>query len=253
MKNQKLFILFFIFIFTIFYSCKKETETFPSLTLQEYFPLTTGSVFYYRLDSIVIAPFGTSLITKYYEAKDSIESEFLDNTNRKSFRIFRFIRDTLAVQSWRFAATYVATADTSKKQLEFVDNNFRFIKLKLPTTEFFTWKGNSFIDTKSINSTVQYLDDWNYEYKNVGSNYSVKNKIYSNTITVEQNDETNPLGPFNPASFQTRNFGEEVYAKGIGLIYKNFLHWTWQTTPPPAKYEDGSYGIKLQLISYNLK
>lgn len=252
MKNLNKIFLFIVFSILVI-SCKKETETFSSLTITDYFPLKTGSVYFYRLDSIVIAPFGTALLTKYYEAKDSIESEFLDNSGRKSFRVFRYLRDTLAIQPWKFAATFYATADTSKKHLEYVDNNLRFIKLKLPATEFFSWKGNSFIDTKSINSTVQYLDEWNYEYKNVDAHYTVKNKTFNNCITVAQNDETNPPGPFSPSNFQTRNFGEEVYAKNIGLVYKYFLHWTWQTTPPPAKYEDGSFGIKLQLINYTLK
>ena len=35
------------------------------------------------------------------------------------------------------------------------------------------------------------------------------------------------------------------------LIYKEFLHYIWQPTPVPAKFQDDSYGIKLNLISYN--
>jgi hypothetical protein len=38
-----------------------------------------------------------------------------------------------------------------------------------------------------------------------------------------------------------------VYAKGIGLIYKEFLHYEWQA---PKYLEDRTYGIKLNLIDY---
>jgi hypothetical protein len=47
---------------------------------------------------------------------------------------------------------------------------------------------------------------------------------------------------------QIRTLGVEVYAKGIGLIYKDFLYWNWQRNPPPAKFEEASYGIKLTLL-----
>ena len=72
----------------------------------------------------------------------------------------------------------------------------------------------------------------------------------SPAVVFIKDDETSPEGPFDPDSYQQRNYSVEVYAKGIGLVYKEFLHWTWQATPPPAHYENDSYGIKLSLIDY---
>lgn len=238
-----------LFLFALSTGCNKESETFDTATLSEFFPLETGKTFIYRLDSTVLASFGTSLMIKSYQAKDSIESTFTDNEGRLSYRIFRLIRDTAGLQPWKFAATYIATP--TQQTVEYVDNNLRFIKLHAPITEGYAWKAHSFIDTKSLNTTVGYLDEWQYEYRNLGQSYSVLNKTYDSTVTVYQQDETTPPGPFDPNNYQQRNLGTEVYAKGTGLIYKEFLHWTWQTTPPPAKYEDGSYGIKLRLISHN--
>jgi hypothetical protein len=239
---------FGIITILFFYSCKKQTETFASASINNYYPLQTGKTYLYRLDSTIPAPFGASLIVKSYQAKDSIESTFIDNEGRESYRIFRYTRDTLATQPWRFAATYFATP--ANKTLEYVDNNLRFIKLHLPIREGYTWKAHSFIDTKSINTPISYLDEWEYEYRNVDENYKVLNKSFDSTITVFQHDETTPAGPFNPNNYQQRNFGQEIYAKGVGLIYKEFLHWTWQITPKQG-YEDGSYGVRLRLISHN--
>lgn len=240
---------FVLFCFFVLAGCAKESETFETALLSDYYPLQTGKTFTYRLDSTVLASFGTSLVVKSYQAKDSIESTFTDNQDRLSYRIFRLIRDTAGLKPWQFAATFFVTP--TLQQVEFVDNNMRFIKLRAPVTEGNTWKGNSYIDTKSLNTSVGYLDEWQYEYRNVSNPYNVSNTTYDSTVTVYQQDETTPAGPFNPQNYQQRNLGTEVYAKGIGLIYKEFLHWTWQTTPPPARYEDGSYGVKLTLISHN--
>lgn len=229
--------------------CRKETETFNTATLNDYYPLQPGKTFLYRLDSTVLASFGSALTVKSYQAKDTIESTFSDNQGRLSYRIFRFVRDTAGLKPWQFAATYYATP--TKKSVEYVDNNLRFLKLTAPITEGNSWKGNSYIDTKSLNTSVPYLDEWQYEYKDFGRAFKVFNTTYSSTVTVYQQDETTPPGPFDPKNYQQRNLGTEVYAKGVGLVYKEFLHWTWQTTPPPARFEDGSYGVKLRLISYN--
>ncbi len=229
-------------------ACSKQTEIFESASLQNYYPLNVGNIFIYRLDSTVPVSFGSRLEVHSYQAKDSVEAVFNDNQGRPSYRIFRTIRDTAGTKPWRFAATYTAT--NTGNAIEYVDNNMRFIKLRLPIVEGYTWKAHSYIDTKSLNSNVTYLDEWEYAYEKVGQPFAVFNKTYDSTIQVFQHDETSPPGPFDPNNYQQRNLGKEVYAKGVGLIYKEFLHWTYQTTPPPAKYEDGSYGVKLRLINH---
>lgn len=243
------FPVFVIPLLFAMYGCKKESETLETASLTDYFPLEVGKTYLYRLDSTVPASFGSALIVKSYQAKDTIESTFTDNQGRLSYRIFRFIRDTAGLQPWTFGATFVATP--TDDAIEYVDNNLRFLKLHAPVTEGYLWLAHSFIDTKSLNTTVGYLDEWEYEYQNVGSEYTVLNTVYDSTVTVFQHDETTPEGPFDAANYYQLNKASEVYAKGIGLIYKEFLHWTWQTTPPPSKYEDGSYGVKLSLISHN--
>jgi len=227
---------------------KKDVVNYPALS--EYYPLKVGRTYTYRLDSTVRANFGASLVVKYYLAKDSVESQFNDAQGRLSYRIFRYLRDTLQTQPWTYMATYVATFDASAKSMEYVDNNLRYLSLKEPVTEGFTWKGNSYIDTKSGSSPVKYLDEWNYSYGNIGLPFTVRKGKFDTTISVLQADEVSPPGPFNPANYQQTNYSKEVYAKGVGLIYKEFLHKTWQISPAPAHWDDDSYGIKLNLVDY---
>lgn len=236
-------------ILLLLWSCKKQTEKLNLSTLNNYYPIEVGRTWTYRLDSTISPSFGTSLEVVSYLAKDSIESSFMDNEGRNSFRVYRFTTDTLQTQPWQYKSTYFITF--KQNSVEVVDdNNLRFIKLVEPITENTTWKGNAYIDTRSGYSPVTYLDNWNYTYMNIDAPFTTIKGTIDSTVTVLQDDETIPEGDFDPNYYKQRNYSVEVYAKGVGLIYKEFLHWTWQTTPPPPKYEDGSYGIKLSLIDY---
>ena len=236
-------ILLFVFIT----SCKKESESLTLTSISELYPLAVGKTFTYRLDSTITINFGAALATRSYLAKDSIESTFFDAQNRKNFRIFRYLRDTLATQPWKFTATYFATI--TENSVEFVDNNLRYVTLVNPVSENTFWKGNVYINT-ILPSSYYFLDNWDYQYRNLNQSFATKKGIIQNTFTVLQQNTQIPAS-FNTAVYNEKSYSVEVYAKGIGLIYKEFLHYTWQPTPVPAKYQDDSYGVKLNLISYN--
>ena len=228
-------------------SCTPETLTPFAPPVTDYYPLQTGKVLVYRLDSTTITAFGAALIVKSYHAKDSIASTFNDNTGRLSYLVYRFVTDTLETQPWQYLSTYYVTP--TEQTIELLDdNNLRFLKLASPVRNDFNWQGNTYIDTRSATSPYQYMDGWNYTYQDVNTPYTTLMGSSDSAITIVQRDETSPEGPFDPQFYQQRNYSTEVYAKGIGLVYKEFLHWTWQTTPPPARYADDSYGVTLNLI-----
>jgi hypothetical protein len=246
---KRYFYVCFLGINFLLAGCSKQSAEISFPALNDYYPLQTGRVLVYRLDSSLIPLFGTELQIKSYLAKDSIADTIRDNQERLSYRVYRFVTDTLAVEPWVPIGSYYITPVNNS--VEVVDeNNLRFIKLKEPVRNDFSWQGNSYIDTKSAGALYQYLDGWNYVYQNVDQPYTVRKGILDSTITVLQQDETSPPGPFDPNNYQQRNYSIEVYARGIGLVYKEFLHSTWQTTPPPAHFENDSYGIKLSLIDY---
>lgn len=229
-------------------SCnEKEVLSYPPLT--QYLPMQMGKTFIYRLDSTVTVNFGQQLQTRYYRLKDSVATQFNDASGRPSFRIYRYITDSAGLQPWTYKLTNIVTIDDNNKWIEYVENNLRFIILRQPITEGFSWKGNSFIDTKSGSSPVKYLDEWNYTYMDVGLPFTVRKGTIDSTITVLQADEVSPPGPFNPSFYQQTNYSKEVYAKGIGLIYKEFLHKTWDLSPGPH-WVDDSYGVKMSLVDY---
>ena len=142
MKYQLHFFLLFFIALAI--GCSK-TETISGVTISDIYPLKPGKVFYYRLDSTVLANFNQNLVVHSYNAKDSVDNEFVDNEGRKSFIIFRYLRDTLNTKSWTYTATYVATFDANR--IEYVDNNLRFVVLTNLPKENNTWKGTQYINS----------------------------------------------------------------------------------------------------------
>ena len=111
--------LLLLLVATQIVSCGKQTETLNIIAAKELYPIQVGKTFTYRLDSTVVATFGASLQKKSYLAKDSVESSFLDNQGRQSYRIFRYITDTLASKPYQYTATYYAVIDSNK--IEYVD------------------------------------------------------------------------------------------------------------------------------------
>ena len=57
--------------------------------------------------------------------------------------------------------------------------------------------------------------------------------------------------PGDPNSYSEINNGSEKYAKGIGMVYRDFLHVEYQPpTPGRGAYRLG-YGVRLTMIDHN--
>jgi len=246
-KNILLFFRFTALAFFVFtlYSCSK-TEKYQTESLNEFYPMQTGKYIIYQLDSLVYVAFGTRDTTIRYQVKYETDSLIQDNLGRSAYRVFRFIRKN-ENENWTPDATFMSIA--TNNQVEFVENNLRFIKLKSPIVNGFSWKGNSFIDTYSANSPVRYLDNWDYTYESVGESQLIGSNTIENCISILQRDEVIGL-PDQPDSYSEINYSKEVYAKGIGLVYKKFNHKEYQ--PNNGGYvAEGSYGITLTMIDHN--
>ena len=244
---RKEYVLLAVVAVVFFNSCKKSTEVFDATTVSEYSPLAVGKYISYNLDSTIFINFGTKDTVVKYQVKHQIDGTLTDNLGRPGYRITRYIRKT-SINPWVPDNTFMAIP--TDFAFEFVENNYRFLKLKGPVREGLSWKGNSFIDTYSINSPVKYLADWDYTYENVNQPMTLGTFTLDSTLQVNQRNEI--IGNVSdPNSYSEINFGQENYAKGIGLIYRNFLHVEYQPpTPGRSGYRIG-YGVKLTMIDHN--
>lgn len=234
----------------LFSACKKQTDDFKVPDLSEYVPMQPGKYITYQLDSFRYLPFSVTGITLTYQVKFLVDAEITDNLGRPAYRIIRQIRNS-STEPWVPDNTF--TAINTGSGFEFIDNNLRFLKLKAPVTNGFTWKGNSFINTSTQFTDFRYLDGWDYTYDSVGAPLTLGSITLDNTIKVAQRDEI--IGnPDDVNSYSEINYGVEYYAKGIGLVYKRMFHSEYQppTTPGGSGYySDASKGYILTMIDHN--
>ena len=90
-------------------SCEKETEEFQTDTIADYMPLAVGKYITYRLDSTVFTNFGTVQEVHKYQVKHVVDAQIPDNLGRPSYRIFRYLNDSLASGPWVENGTYFIT------------------------------------------------------------------------------------------------------------------------------------------------
>ncbi|MEO7394397.1 MAG: hypothetical protein ABIU11_05595, partial [Chitinophagaceae bacterium] len=100
---MKLFLTTRLSLFMIslvgFFSCS-EKEEFITESLNDYIPLSTGKFITYRVDSMVFTSFGRITEIHKYQVKHVIDAKITDNEGRQSFRIIKYLRDSVNTSSW---------------------------------------------------------------------------------------------------------------------------------------------------------
>lgn len=233
------------FVVMIFPGCNKKNPL-QTDTPADYYPLQLGNYIIYRMDSIKFINVGTQDTVISHLAKEVVEDSITDNLGRPSYRVTRYLSDTTGTAEWVPSIAYMVTP--TRNSVEVVDNNLRIIKLVTPVQDNISWLGNAYIDTKSDNSPVPYMDGWNYTYTNTGLPYDVAGGSVPVTVTVnEANEITGSADTYSQITIS-----EEVYGKGIGMIYRKFLHTEYQ--PPNLSNPAGTtigYGLTFSLVSHN--
>ena len=182
----KYFTGYFFLIVILLLSCKKQVDDFSLTPVSDYYPLEVGKYITYNLDSTIFVSFGKKDTTIHYQAQDRVDAQITDNSGRIAFRVVRFLRRNSS-EEWTPNNTFMAIPTESS--VEFVENNLRFLKLKLPIKQDFSWKGNSLIDTRSEYSDLKYFDDWDYTYDSIGVPLTINTLSIESTIKVVERDE----------------------------------------------------------------
>lgn len=242
MKNLCYLALASLFLF----SCKKENGGTPStISMQEYYPLQIGKYITYKLDSTVYVNLNTIKEVHSYVVKDIVDSKFKDNLGQDVYRIRRMMRSSVDTTVWFDNATFLVTQ--TSRTTEFTENNLRFVRMINPVREFSAWQGNDYINVND--DFLSFYEGWEYFYEEVGQPFTIGGKNFEETTTVNQIDDVDGNPNDKRGRYQIRK-SKEVFARGVGLVYKEFLHELWQA-PPVSAFEPNSYGIKLTILNHN--
>lgn len=245
MNRKSLPFLLLAALLTVAYiSCRKPDDVKTDLgPTNEYFPLEIGKYVVYDVDSTIWDD--TLCVKRFYryQIKYTVADTFTDVQNRLSYRIVTSIRQK-PEDLWENQEVMYAT--NTGAVLEQVYNELRFIKLTFPIVEGYTWKGNTHINNGD--TAKGYFFDWNYVYRNVGDPYNTGDVIYDNTITVDERDEQINDPEVLPDEFASRTFSKEVYASGVGMVYREYIRWTYD--PATTKCRKGT-GVIMNAVDHN--
>jgi hypothetical protein len=223
MKRNKYLRIVFVAMAAVFlYACSKSTGTISLKLAKSYVSATKGKYIIYKLDSIVTRSFGSGFQTSTYTIKDSVVDVFTDNTGREAFKIYRYVLN--ANGTWTSSNTFVLTPTGSN--VEYVENNLRYIKLVTPVQDGKEWKGNSFVNQSPFYVNTSF-PNWTYKYTNIDAAKTYGTQNFAKTITVQQFDSSENK-PFNKNVYNFYDKGYEVYAENVGLIYRDIMSWEYQ-------------------------
>jgi hypothetical protein len=224
MKKNWYFLI--LLLAGIFYGCDTETEELGDAQAgKNYYPLEIGN---YRIYNVMY---------KKYEddkAKDSTNFQIRERidtiyTNLAGEPTYKIIRSRRATADDFWADDSVITVTLTKNQLVRKEGNLSLVKLIFPVSENKTWSPNVYNYIDSTQSPKPHRA----RYTNVGQSYTLNGTNYPKTVRVSVNDEE---------TFINIDKREEVYADGIGLIYKNYNVINYCTQQPcNGNLEDFDY------------
>lgn len=199
-----IFLIFLIIGST--YSCKKEKAQSVDMGYT-YFPNQVGHFVVYDVDSFYYNDFTDHVDTFKFQLKEKTESVFLDNQNRPTMRIERYVKyfdKTKPYPTLPWKLRNVWTANITNATAEKVEENIRYVKLIFPVSTKNSWNGNA----------QNTLDPVNYSYLYADLPRTIGKQNFDSVLQVNQQDETNLI---------SKKFYIERYARHVGLIYKHVI------------------------------
>ena len=245
MKFRHLIIVFSVFF--IFNSCQSEIEKYEiNNDDQQYFPLKIGNKWVYEVDSTIFDNKGTIKTTISRIVEETVINTYKDIEGQDNFIIEQNTFDNSQLIRTNIMNAYVTSSTAVRNE-----GNLNFIKLVFPILKSKTWDGNALFDSantivKIAGEPIRMYELWDYRYSETGITAIVNGIEYQDVVNVVQTDSDNKI---------EKRYSQELYAKGLGLIYKKMIILNTQKldqgdTPWELKAEEG-FILEQQLISYN--
>ena len=189
-------------------SCQYATNE-PIKPDFDYFPLETGHYVIYDVQEQQYA-LNAAPIQRTYQLKEVVGAPYADVTGQTAYRLMRY-RRTIESQPWQ--ADSVWSARIVNNEAIRTENGRDFVQLLFPVRNLLTWNGNR----------RNALGLEAYTARNVGQAYRVQDKQFDETVTIFGQADSTLIS-------QTKRM--DVYARQVGLIYKERLNLQFCTSSP---------------------
>jgi hypothetical protein len=250
-------------ILLILSSCsKQETETLEMEPVSDYLPLIPGKFIIYRLDSMIFTENGRKEEARSYQEKLEVSQQLTDNLGRTTYRVNRVIRDVAGQNNWSAGGALFVTPYDQK--IEVTSDNIRVLRLISPLSEGTTWKPYRHTSSGTPSTphgpysslydfhddSHNHIQDWEFTYTSKNESVELNGKTIHDVITVSGPDEALNAPVTDAASFGSRTYSIDKYAKNIGLVYQELIMWEYQPNPNGSPFKVG-FGVKRSLLDHN--
>lgn len=240
------------------FSCRKAHIVTDDSTMN-YFPIKLGHWVEYQVDSITYLDTGCVQLESRCQMKYAITDTFRDTSNRLSYLMDVFFRPQegglwqsqrviLLTPTGLPQATTNPPAGTPQNGLLYSQDGCQFMKLEFPIYNGLTWAGNTNIDV--ADKALAYFKGWNYAYSNMALSYNNGFLNFDNTVTVLEDDESVNYPHIDSNVLSYRTYAKEVYALNIGMVYKEWTHWTNKAGDTTLNCVRG-YSVTMKAIDHN--
>lgn len=246
-KNLLAPLVIVIAVFS-FGSCSKERVVLDYKSgdvYQNYVPLEIGKYILYDVDSSIWDDFSCTKLVRKSQHKYEVVDTFRDNQKRLSYVINIFSRSN---DKAAFIIDDVIYVTPGAEQLEKVQKNLIYTPLSNPVKENNRFDGHARIPDQDPD--LNYLLDWEYRYMNVGKSFNNDYKTYDNTVTVKEVDRVLNNPESQPNAYAELLQSKAVYAYGLGMIYKEYVYWTYDPIPGQTNCRKG-VGVVMRALEHN--
>lgn len=264
--SRKTTLLLFLISGLLLTFCTRETEDFDNpefseASMNDLMPLFPGKYITYRVDSILPIRQGRALETRRYQIRDVVDTVITDGMGRPSYRVYRYLNDSIASGSWEPLTTYFVTPLADR--IEVTENNLRAVKLRLPLRQGFTWKGNAYLPDGAFGffNDVRFTEvsEWDFTHEGI-SWEKIGNRNFDSVYTVLHFNEVAdtisiPSGMQSPHHrLYGIGYSEEKFVPRVGMVARQLLmiennpNQIDATTYDP--YRTG-FGVRMWMIDHN--
>jgi hypothetical protein len=191
--------------------CGSDPE--KSISEAQYFPLRVGDFRVYHVTETQISAYNIETDFEY-DLKTLVVDSFANVSGTYSYVINRFKRQS-ATDEWESLDTWTARAD--QREVVVTEGSTSFVRLTFPMKDGRQWNGNTYnnLESSEFCEGDSFTSCDLYQLENVSQplTTTLEQLFFENTVEVIQNN--------SPDLITKYDIRKEVYALGVGLVYKH--------------------------------